>query len=225
MKKQLMIWLLILLGSTMAKANFPDNNSHLSEPDSLKQKKKITDFVRFKAGAIMSSFFRPDISSSNGVLTNPLWSWQAGIASDFFKRKYHYSRAELSFSTKGAKEYFTSDGVEIESINQFRNLQLSVLPIVLRAEPKTINPSVGVGVYVSQRLSGSSKTGINGEKVSEDPVSLSFFDVKQDFGIVLNLEVMYKKHPGIEIRYEAGLKSQSTLRDIKNRALVFSFIF
>ncbi len=193
--------------------------------DSLRNRKKFPEFLHLRAGTMASSFYRPDLTASNGVLTNPLWGFHVGLGIDFLQSKYHYYRADLSFVQKGAREFFTENDLDIEGVTRLSYLQLTLFPVVLKAESGKFNPSIGIGGYFSQRIGASSKTSVNGDAAASDPVSLTYFDARQDAGLALSFQMMYKKRPGLEVRYEAGLKSLSSVRNIRNRAVVLSFVF
>ncbi|CAG4991010.1 hypothetical protein DYBT9275_00658 [Dyadobacter sp. CECT 9275] len=210
---------LLLLGALHLNAQ-----NRVEDSITVKPKKASVNYFGFRFGGLSSDF------SGNGGVGIPapggksLLGWHAGGAMDLYTRKYYNARVELSYISKGGKDTFGNERIEMESMNRSQYVQLSVLPLIVKPGFKKINPYLGLGGYYARRVAMKSRTRTSLEPAWEnDPVTARNLNVKNDFGYSLSLGIYVWKRPLLEMRYEAGIPSVSSTSRIKNRSLVLSF--
>jgi hypothetical protein len=192
-----------------------------ADSSSKKSGKLFRDHLAIKLGGAVSSF------AHNGGIGLPvpggksLISWQAGLAMDVLHKKKYNSRIELSYITKGARETFGNDRIEIDSKNQLQYVQLSVLPLVLKTDLGKVRPYIGLGGYYAQRVGIKSKWK-PGAEWEDDVIAAGNFYKKSDVGYSVSVGIYVRKKSFAELRYEGGLNSVSSISKVKNRTLTLS---
>jgi hypothetical protein len=192
------------------------------QPDGLTtQRKNLKNYFGVKVGGQASGFGRAGAFTVPVPGKNALTSWHAGLSRDLLTQKHYNSRIELSYITKGARETFGNDRINIESISKLRYMQVSVLPLIIRSDFKNVNPYLGIGGYYARRI-GIKSQWKPGNDWENDIQTASNLDVKNDFGYSVSVGIYAWRRPFAELRYEGGLTSISSLQKIKNQAFILS---
>ncbi|MCE7038770.1 outer membrane beta-barrel protein [Dyadobacter sp. CY312] len=193
----------------------------VSDSSSSKAGKYLKENLAFKVGGAVSSF------AHNGGIEAPvpgsksLISWHAGLVMDMFRKKHYQTRVELSYITKGARETFGNDRIEIESVNKLQYIQLSILPLILKTNLGKVSPYIGLGGYYAQRVGIKSKWK-PGAEWEDDAIAAGNLDKKNDVGYSVSVGVYVRKKSFAELRYDGGLNAVSSTSNIKNRTLTLS---
>lgn len=178
----------------------------------------IANYLGLKFGVLASGFGHGSGGPSSGLRQ---FGWHAGVAADLFSRERYNARAEISYITKGARETFGNDRIEIDARNRLSYVQLSVLPLVLKHQFGKVKPYIGLGGYYARRV-GIKSEWKPGTSWENDIHTRQNLNVRNDFGYSISLGVYVKKRPLGELRYEGGLNDVSSTSKIKNRSLVLS---
>ncbi|WP_254412199.1 outer membrane beta-barrel protein [Dyadobacter diqingensis] len=184
--------------------------------------KGTKNYLGFKVGGVASTFTHNRSLAIPSLNGGALLAWQAGISADLFTRKHYNARAELVYLSKGAKETFSNDRIDIHSKNKLNYIQLSVLPLIVKAGFEKVNPYLGIGGYYARRV-GIRSSWKYGDEWQNDALSADVLNARNDFGYSVALGIYVWKKPFAEIRYEGGLKSVSASRNVKNSSIILSF--
>jgi hypothetical protein len=199
------------------------SNAQTSDPDSSSNKsgKFFKEQLALKVGGAVSSFAHDGGVSAPVPGKKSLTSWHAGVAMDLLHKKNYNARVELSYITKGAKEMFGNDRIEIESVNKLRYVQLSVLPLIVSTNMGKVSPYIGLGGYYAQRV-GIKSEWKPGSDWENDMIAAANLDKKNDVGYSVSLGIYFRKKSFAELRFEGGLTSLSSTSNVKNRSLILS---
>ena len=194
-------------------------------PDStvVTPKKKAKNYYGVRFGGLASNFSHSSGNSIPSLSNKSMLSWHAGLSADFFTQPYYNARLELSYISKGAKETFGNDRINIGSTNRLQYLQLNVLPLIVKPGFRKINPYIALGGYYAKRVGIKSrwKPG-NNAAWEEDVLTANNLNVTQDYGYSVSLGIYVWRRPLFEIRYEGGIPSVSSTSKIRNRSILFS---
>jgi hypothetical protein len=190
----------------------------LNDSSSVKSKRV---WIGARAGLLSSGFAHNGGLSVPAVGRKTALNWHAGITADFTIRENYGARVELNYLSKGAKEQFANDKILIESRNNLSYLQLHALPVILKTQIGKTVPYLALGGYYARRVKIVSKwkPGTSWENDQETPKILN---QKSDYGYSVSLGLRTKSWPHVEIRYEAGLRSVSSVGAVKNRSFIIA---
>jgi len=212
----------IIFSSLLLLYFLPSNAQNFdSDSSSNKSAKFLKQHLALKVGGAVSAFAHDGGISAPVAGGKSLLSWHAGLAMDLFHKKHFNSRVELSYITKGAKETFGNERIEIESVNKLQYIQMSVLPLILKTNLGKVSPYIGLGGYYAQRVGINSKWK-PGAEWENDQITAANLDKKNDLGYSVSVGVYLRKKSFAELRYEGGLTSVSSTSNIKNRTITLS---
>lgn len=125
------------------------------------------------------------------------FGFQLGGFVDYYIAEKIYTKANLIFITKGARNEATALGLNIYTDINPMYLQL---PIVIGYSfnlNKDINLDISFGGYLSLGIAGKSKSEINGNGANDRNVSINYFDETNDADLV---------YLGNNNRFDSGLR-------------------
>lgn len=203
----------LLFCSIAVSAQEIESQDNLDKPSISK-----TNYLGVRFGGLASGFTHGNGQASGGMRQ---LGWHAGVAMDFWTKPRYNARVEMSYITKGAKETFGNDRIEIPTRNKLQYVQLSMLPVILKHDFGKVKPYIGLGGYYAQRV-GIKSEWKPGGSWENDVFSATNLDRKSDFGYSIALGIYVKRRPLAELRFEGGLNAVSSTTKIKNRSIVLS---
>ncbi|CAG5072971.1 hypothetical protein DYBT9623_04504 [Dyadobacter sp. CECT 9623] len=190
----------------------PDNSN--KEP-----RREYKNYVGIRVGGAITSFYSEKVSFPK----KPFYNWEAGLGFSLYNSKHYNARLELVYANKGARETFSDQLNTLTSRTKMTYGQANLLPLILKAGARKLNPAIGVGGYYAYRIKHISEFKEADSEYEPDDLTQDLIDESRfDYGVCVMLAFYSGHKPLLEFRYEHGLADVMKGLKVKNNGLSVS---
>nr|WP_295922372.1 porin family protein [uncultured Dyadobacter sp.] len=193
---------------------------HETIPDGAQKdtRREYKNYVGFRFGGSMTSFYKDKI----GFPGKPFYNWETGLGISLANTKHYNARLELVYANKGSRETVSEQGVDVTTRTKLTYFQGNLLPLILKAGARKLNPVIGVGGYYAYRFRHTSEYKEGDDDYQPDDITQEAIDNQFDYGLCAMLGFYSGHKPLLEFRYEHGLADVMKGLNIKNNGLSVS---
>ncbi|WP_439585822.1 outer membrane beta-barrel protein [Dyadobacter bucti] len=181
-------------------------------------KREHKGYVGIRVGGSMTSFYTDKVAWP----TKPFYNWEAGLGFSLASTKHYNARLELVYANKGSKETSSDQLPEITSRTKMTYGQANLLPLILKAGGRKLNPAIGVGGYYGYLIKHVSEFKESDGEYENDDLTQELINNKSDYGALLMLAFYSGDKPLLEFRYEHGIAEVMKGLKVKNNGLSVS---
>jgi hypothetical protein len=189
------------------------------ENASKEPRREYKNYVGIRVGGSITSFYTDKVAFPE----KPFYNWEAGLGFSLANTKHYNARLELVYANKGSRETFSDQFTEITSRTKMTYGQANLLPLILKAGARKLNPAIGLGGYYAYRIKHVSEfKEADGEYEPDDLTQELLDETKSDYGALLMVAFYSGDKPLLEFRYEHGLAELMKGLKVKNNGLSVS---
>jgi hypothetical protein len=181
-------------------------------------RREYKNYVGIRVGGSMTSFYTDKVA----LPKKPFYNWEAGLGFSLANTKHYNARLELVYANKGARETFSDQLTEITSRTKMTYGQANLLPLIVKAGARKLNPAIGLGGYYAYQIKHVSEFKEADGDYELDELTQKLINNKSDYGALVMLAFYSGDKPLLEFRYEHGLAEVMKGMKVKNNGLSVS---